>query len=184
MYEIGECNNCSQHFLVVRNLPHGTVRRVYPDAIPRAVNDNLPIQIKRDFEEALIDESVGSHRSAVTMARRALQGICIDQGAPTTRTITDKHGKDRVVKNDLSRQIDWLLDQQIITKPLNKMAHEVRSVGNEGAHPEDAEYEIEITPEDTSEIIALLDAFAQTLYISTAILQKRIDKRNTQSTPQ
>lgn len=176
IYEIGECNNCSQHFLVERLMLNGNIMKIYPSAIPKKVTDDLPPQIKKDFEEALIDESIGSHRSAVTMARRALQGICLDQGAPSMRTITSK-GKPIEIKNDLSRQIDWLLSEQIITKPLRSMAHEVRSVGNDGAHPEDAEDDTEISPEDSAEIMALLDAFAQTLYIGPSILKKRIKSR-------
>jgi hypothetical protein len=177
LYEIGECNNCEQHFLVVRTIPDGIIRDLYPRALPGKVSSALPDSIREDFEEALRCESVGAHRATVTMARRALQGICLNQGAPAKRIIKSKDGKERKIKNDLSRQIDWLLTEQIITKPLKNMAHEVRSVGNNGAHPEDAADNTIITPEDTKEIIALLDAFAQTLYIAPSILQKRIDDR-------
>lgn len=178
IYEIGECNNCSQHFLVLRHHPSGGIVRVFPHAIPRSVSDALPEKVKSDFEEALLCESAGAYRAAVTMARRALQSICLDRAAPSKRTVKPKSGQEFEVKNDLSRQIDWLLSEQIITKPLKDMAHEVRSVGNEGAHPEDAEDDTVINEEDSGEILALLEAFAQTLYIAPALLKKRIDEHS------
>lgn len=136
----------------------------------------MPVTIKADFEEALLDQSVGAVRSAVTMARRALQGICLDQGAPASRIIT-KNNQQKQIKNDLSPQIDWLLKEQVITKPLHAMAHEVRTIGNTGAHPEDATDDTELGPEDAAEILALLEAFSQTLYVGPSILQKRIQER-------
>ena len=179
-YEVGECNNCQQHFLVQRILPSAKIVSLNPKALPRVVGDSLPPSIKGDFEEALLCESVGAMRAAVTMARRALQGICLDQGAPSKRTVKDKTGKEREVSNDLARQIDWLLKEQIITKPLKEMAHEVRGVGNNGAHPrpENAEDTTEVKPEDASEMMALLEAFSQTLYVGPSILQKRIETRS------
>src|ERR1700733_5672127 len=86
--KLGECNNCSQHFLVTKLIPSGQILEIYPHTLPGKVSDDLPPQIKADFEEALLDQSVGAIRSSVTMARRALQGICLDQGAPATRTVT------------------------------------------------------------------------------------------------
>lgn len=175
-YQIGECNNCAQHFLVMRLTANNAIARTYPKMLPGQAPEALPESIKKDFQEALVNQSVSSIRSAVVMARRSLQGICLDQGAPKTKTIKSK-GQEKEVKADLSFQIDWLLSQQIITKPLHAMAHEVRSVGNAGAHPEDAMDDTKLTREDASEILALLDAFSQTLYVGPGILGKRTEER-------
>jgi hypothetical protein len=61
-YSISECNSCSQHFLVIRD--DGKIIKIYPDRLPKTVNELIPQDIKTDFEEALLCYSVGAYRGA------------------------------------------------------------------------------------------------------------------------
>ncbi len=172
LYEIGECNNCSQCLLVVRAIPSGSIVRTYPTSLPRAVDDSVPAPIKKDLEESLLCVSVGAFRAAATMARRAVQNICLERGAPATREVKDGE-KTKSLKNDLARQIDWLHEQRIITTELKDWAHEVRVVGNAGAHPGDAEDKVEVTEEDAQNVIELAEALCSTLYIKPKLYRDR-----------
>jgi hypothetical protein len=172
LYEIGECNNCSQHLLVVRNTPSGSILTTYPAALPKPVDEIVPLLVRSDLEEAAVCLTVGAIRAAATMARRSVQNICLDKGAPSRRSITSG-GKPREVQNDLARQIDWLFEKRIITEELRDWAHEVRVVGNSGAHPGDAEDKEEVTRDDSEAALELAGALCSTLYIKSRLYHDR-----------
>ncbi len=171
-YEIGECNSCQQRFLVKRNGTRAIVE-IHPNALPRPIDDSIPSPIKEDMEEASKCLAAGAWRATVVMARRAIQNICLEKGAPRTREITTKEGDQTTVNNSLVNQIDWLYDQRIITKDLKGWAHEIRTVGNEGAHPGEAEDIHPVTQQDAIDVLDLADAFCGPLYIAAAIYSKR-----------
>src|SRR5215207_6749243 len=81
-YEIGECNACAQRFLVYRLVQYGTINRIYPSSLPRPVDPAIPTVICVDIEEALTCLAAGAPRAAAVMARRAMQNICLEKGAP------------------------------------------------------------------------------------------------------
>lgn len=159
-WEAAECNAC--HKVVLIHASDGTI---YPNPLPRAIDNRIKDAIKKDFEEAILCFSAGAHRAAAVMARRALQGICLDKGAEES----DK----------LEKQIDWLFEQRVITKELKDWAHEVRLVGNNAAHPKKPDEDHPISKEDADDILQLLDQFCQVLYVAPAIAGSR--KRPTPS---
>ena len=95
--------------------------------------------VKKDFEEALLCQSVGAYRGAAVLARRAVQSICLDKGA--------KKGEN------LHKQIKELFDKNIITQAIKDWADEVRYIGNDAAHPNKEE----VSKEDSEDILELLD---------------------------
>jgi hypothetical protein len=171
-WSIGQCNNCEQHFLVKRDGVK-TIVELWPKALPRPVNEAIPEAIRSDIEEALRCMTVESYRAAAAMARRAMQSICLDQKAPKKMTIKKKDGSEKTVTANLINQIDWLEEQRIITPSLRNWAHEVRAVGNNGAHPADAEDSEAVSPQDADEAIELVEAFCAALYITPSLYEKR-----------
>ncbi len=100
------------------------------------------------------------------MTRRALQSLCLHEGAPQTKK--NKAGKD--VDVSLSEQIDWLAKNEKITRQLKEWAHEVRYVGNDGAHPGD---NADVSQDDTTEMLELLESVTNVLYVAEHNFQKR-----------
>lgn len=162
IYEIGECNSCDFFVLVQRFA--GNVVNIYPNPLPKTVQEKTPEFLKRDMEEAYLCFSVGAYRATGVLARRALQLCCIEKGAPDKR---------------LEEQIDWLLDQQIITKELKDWAHEVRLTGGDAAHPPKKVTDDErVEKNDADDILTLLEEFINILYIAPKLAEERRQKRN------
>ncbi len=161
-YDISECNSCDFFVLVQRY--SGSIQRIYPHPLPKSIHEKTPEFLKKDLNEANLCLSVGSYRAAGIMARRALQLCCIEKGAP------DKKLQD---------QIDWLLNQQIITKELKNWAHEVRLTGNDSAHPpKDISKDEPVSREDADDILILLEKLIDVLYIAPALAEERRQRRN------
>ena len=121
-HAVEECNNCQQHFLTIRlKNQYGQILKSYPEGLPKTVNSLISDSVKKDFEEALLCQSVGAYRGAAVLARRAVQLICLDKGA--------KKGEK------LHKQIEELFDNNIITQDIKDWADEVRYIGNDAAHP-------------------------------------------------
>src|SRR3989344_9222348 len=165
-FEIAECNGCD-FFVLVRRYG-GSIQKIYPDPLPKSIHEKTPDFLKKDLEEANLCFAVGAYRAAGFMARRALQICYIEKGAPD---------------NKLQDQIDWLLNQQIITKELKEWAHEVRLTGNDAAHPpKDVLKDEAVSSEDADDILTLLEKFIDVLYIAPALAEERRQRRNSTQT--
>ena len=160
-YEISECNGCDFFFLVKRC--YNKIESIYPNTLPKPIPEKTPDFLKDDLKEVYACLTTDSYRAVGVMARRALQKCCIKKGAPNKK---------------LQEQIDWLLEQQIITKDLKEWAHEVRLTGNDAAHPpEDPSKDDIVTREDAEDILLLLEGLIQVLYITPALTQERRQRR-------
>jgi len=154
LYWIGECNSCHKAVLI-----NDQLNEKYPLSMPKPVDPRIPEPIRNDFKESQKCLSIGAHRAAGVMARRALQNCCLDKGAK---------------ENDrLEKQIDWLYNQGIITKGLKEWAHEVRLTGNDAAHPSKPGEDTPVTKEDAEDILSLLEQLTSVLYIAPAIAEER-----------
>jgi len=80
------------------------------------------------------------------MVRRTLEGICHDHGS---------------TKSTLAASLAELEGQGKLDKRLTEWAHELRSLGNLGAHytPED------VTREDAADALAFVEALLDYLYV-------------------
>ena len=160
---ISECNSCNFFFLVERNYS-GNIRNISPKTLPKPIKERTPDFLKKDLEEAYLCFSVNAYRATGVMARRALQLCCIEKGAPANKILIE--------------QIQWLLEQQVITKDLNDWAHEVRLTGNDSAHPsKDINKDNPISQDNAEDILNLLEQFIETLYITPALAKERQEKR-------
>lgn len=89
------------------------------DQLAKEEKHFIPVEIRKDYEEALKCKSISSHRASCAMFRRALQGALLQKGADA--------------KLDLIKQIESL---DVLPKDVKDWAHQIRIFGNWGAHPD------------------------------------------------
>ena len=130
---------------------------IIPAPLPDPTDDRIKREIKIDIDEAKICFSVKAYRACAIMCRRALQIICIDNGANQNKNLND--------------QIEELFENRTITKKIADWANSVRWVGNDAAHPKNEE----VTPDDADRILKLTEQIADNLYVTDA-LSKEVDK--------
>lgn len=160
---IAVCNNrdCRMPMLVNN---HGTV---IPTPQPPASDERIPDHVRRDLDEAKRCATVGAWRGCATMARRALQAGCLLKGAD--------EGKK------LQQQIDQLHTLGVITKELKEWAHEVRFLGNDGAHPPKDFANDVVSEDDADDALDLTEEFLEVVFVTPARAAARKAKRT--STP-
>ncbi len=158
LWWIGICNACRRVVLVL-----GKGAQVYPSPRPSPSDERIPEHIRRDLDEAKLCFSVGAFRGTASMARRALQSACILKGAP-------KQAK-------LWKQIDWMRDQALITEDMRTWAHEIRYVGNDGAHPPEDPDDPVATVADAENVLQLTEQMLDVLFVTPAIADEQRQKR-------
>lgn len=114
--------------------------------------------IASDFTEAQKCYDIGAARPSAAMCRRSLQAAALHLGASPTKR--------------LQHQIDEL----DITKDLKDWAHQVRIIGNAGAHPDKDGLE-DVTLDDALEAIH----FAEEFYNYVFVMPERVRKRQAAS---
>lgn len=93
----------------------------WPAAQPPRIPEHLPAGIERSFMQGETNLALPDHaEAAATMFRRALD-------------LTLK-AKFPELKGDLNKKITRLADDHIVPQSLAEWAHEVRVIGNDGAH--------------------------------------------------
>lgn len=132
------------------NAATGTVIEMYPSPQAAAAED-FPNSVKIPFREAIQSLTIGAPNAAATMARRAIQEACREQGVPAE-------------KRNLINQIDWLFEEHTISPQLKDLAHAVREKGNLGAHGEHHVF-TEVAPEDAEAVVDLAQALFEHLYV-------------------
>ena len=85
-----------------------------------------------------------------------MQSSALHQGAPDKRPVD---------------QINWLRDQQLITPQMAELAHHIRSLGGDGAHPPKNVLD-EVDDEDSRRSLEFLDHFLTYVYKIPASLQR------------
>lgn len=81
---------------------------------------SIPNQVEHIYTEALRIKHIAPNAFAVQI-RRALEAVCVDQGAPS---------------GPLYKKLKWLSDQNKIPYALAEMGEILRLLGNIGAHPD------------------------------------------------
>jgi uncharacterized protein DUF4145 len=164
------CPGCRQPIIVVVSHNDGApsqnfrIHSVFPmGKIDDSVPEEIDYPVREDFREAKRCFAVKAYKGAVTMCRRIVQVSAIALGASAGKRLVD--------------QIDEITAKQVITPTLQRFAHEIRSVGNAGAHPsEDLD---EINEEDAKDILEFTDQFLEHVYV----MPKKLEKRKAARTP-
>lgn len=125
-------------------------KMVEPEYSYRHYPDYIPEQIRQDYEEACKIVSL-SPKASATLSRRCLQGM-----------IRDFHG---VKENTLHKEIETIKPQLGIK--VYEALHNLRSIGNIGAHPEqDINLIVDIDEGEAETIIKLIEFLMDKWYIA------------------
>jgi hypothetical protein len=159
---MGKCNSCALPLLIM-----GNGSEVLPSPRPSPTNERIPDHIRRDLDEAKRCQTVSASRACVAMARRAMQAACLLKGADA--------------KKRLFEQIDQLAAIGIITADLRASAHEVRHLGNDGAHPPKEPESDQVSEEDADDALELAEQFLEVVFVLPALAAERRAKRTSKS---
>jgi hypothetical protein len=138
----------------------------YPKRTPK-IDKSVPANIANDYIEAIKCFDVGAPKASVAMCRRALQSSVVEKGA---------------TKDKLNDQIDELCDKGIITKDIREWAHEIRFMGNIGAHP-DKDGLKDVTLEDAQEMLEFVEQYLNYVYIMPSRVITHREKRKVTEKP-
>lgn len=123
----------------------------------------VPDPILEDLRQADLAWRAGAANGAGLLLRRALQYICRDKGC---------------TGSNLKEEIDALAPQYVATD-MTQLAHSIRIVGNELAHP-DPQNAVTITEEDVSTCWEFVIQLIRVIYITprqSDALQERLGKQ-------
>ena len=168
-FAIQQCQNCGGliliHFMIEKNKPREEIF-VYPSYIPKTDESIFP-KASIDFIEGVRCAEINANKASATMFRRSLQQIMIDKNAQGNRLID---------------QIKDLQSRNIITTELSDWAHEIRFLGNDGAHPSNDGLD-EITSKEIDEIIEFINSLFQYIYIMPKkVLEAKTRRSNKETT--
>jgi hypothetical protein len=157
-----QCESCKKFGLVVgvkqNQQAQAALIALYPAGAPdETVDPNVPDSVAQDVKEALRCLWVKAYKACVVMCRRAIQSSAIAQSAKGGRLID---------------QIDDLAKEGKITEALRQFAHEVRLVGNDGAHPDKDGLE-NVTANDATDIVEFTREYLHHVYVMPAKLKAR-----------
>ena len=160
-----QCQGCLEYILgIARYTPGGGpsmhalhYEEHYPLGKPdETLGDGIPDKIASAVKEGVRCRWVKSYRACAVMCRRAIQASAIELGASPNKKLND--------------QIDELAARNIITSSLQKFAHEIRDVGNIGAHPDKLD---DVSERDADDIMAFTIQYLEHVYVMPAKLKAR-----------
>lgn len=150
VHQIQRCQACGK--LVYRLLEGGgpqlIIRAQWPLVGIRAAHSAVPAPIGADWHEAHLCQSIGAFRAAAAMARRAVQGVAIEQSAKGST---------------LNAQLKDLEAKATLHPMLIEWADHIRLLGNSGAHPGTDGLET-VSEEEAAEVVRFLDELLRWLY--------------------
>lgn len=149
-----QCTHCKGPMLYLVPVGNGTTADSLMFPIPLNTDEKfakcLPPAIYEDLRQAQLAFNVTAYLGAGMLLRRACQNICRDK---------ECQGKD------LYKEIDDLVSKNLITRDMAEMAHSVRIIGNEIAHPSPNEVLV-ITADDVRICYAFLKQLVQVIYVN------------------
>ena len=143
-----ECASCSR--FTTAAVGRKGIGYYPPQGKARIEVEGVPDSIVADYNEAVVCLQLYAYKAAAAMARRAVQGVCLDLGADP--------------KSRLFDQIDALNDKGEFTNRLRKLAHRTRLFGNTGAHPGSDGLD-SVEPGEAEQAVAFVEHLLQHVYI-------------------
>lgn len=153
---VGRCKSplCGQPILVM-----GRGAMIFPRIWLDPPDENIPKNVRRDYEEALLCRAYHLPQAAAVMARRTIQTAAIEKGAP----------KD----GNLHSQISHLEKEGIVTVDLRESLDVIRNYGNDGAHTTQRR----VTTNDAKEILDAVNDVLRFLFVTPARNKKMRENR-------
>jgi hypothetical protein len=148
-YTLARCQDCGSVALFLREdvgdgFENDSYYRLWP-AQKRHIGFALPAIVRQSYEQAVICENAKAYIAAAVMVRRALEAIT-KQYEPAARSLHDA--------------MNSMLSRGLISKELADWGHELRTIGNLGAHATD----VSISREDAVEALDFLQAMLEIFY--------------------
>jgi hypothetical protein len=138
------------------------IKRIEPEFSYIHYPDYIPEQIRQDYEEACKIVSL-SPKASATLSRRCLQGMIRDFHNVEKKNLVDEIN---AIKNDLGTDIFSAL-------------HNLRSIGNIGAHPErDINLIVEIDEGEAQKLIKFIELLMDKWYIKREEERKMLEEIN------
>jgi hypothetical protein len=148
-HQIQRCQACGgQVYRMVDINEQGRTLAQWPLKGIRATHPAVPAPIAADWLEAHLCLTIRAFRGAAAMARRAVQGVAIDQGA-----------KDA----PLNAQLRELESKATLHLTMVEWADHIRLLGNVGAHPGADGLET-VSEEEAQDVVRFLDELLRWLY--------------------
>jgi hypothetical protein len=167
-YTLLQCLDCREASLQVREVynwfddPGPEIPKFAYPAM-RQLSDEVPKDLRREFEEAQVCLNAKAYTATVVMARRTLEGICKDNGI-----------NERVLAKGLKK----MEELGLIDRTLADWADGLRVLGNQGAHYTGTR----VARQDAVDALAFAEALVDQIYV----MRKRFDefrKRREQTAP-
>lgn len=160
------CPNCKRFIVQLLNyFPSGSVRRtylVYPRSTSRSpISKDIPNKFAQDFKEACL-VLADSPKASAALSRRCLQNI-----------LREKAG---VKPQNLSKEIDDVLQKKELPNYLAEGIDALRNVGNFAAHPIKSESTgevVEVEPGEAEWLLDLLEGLFDFYFIQPALLAEK-----------
>ena len=153
MYYAALCRRCESPFLIRQSLhcipaefETITSEDILFPVSSRLPTEEVPIPVRRAFDQALRSLTSSSFDACALMCRRALEALCNEFGAKS---------------KNLHAKLDELSKQGKIDTRLMKWAHGVRAVGNEAAH----DTESELSQNDAKDALDFTEAILMYVYV-------------------
>lgn len=135
----------------------------------------IPEGIREDYAEATRCMYVEGYKSAVVMCRRVIEAIACDKLGEKA-----KDAKDNTVK--LHALIDLLHSDGWITRDLRASAHELRHLGNYGAHVQDDGLD-QVEPQEARDVREITWQLLYTIYVAPFKTDELRKARTGKATP-
>jgi len=159
IYSFLKCPQCQTPLLAEENL--FGISRLYPPQDSR-VNPNLPVPLRRAYEEALACFKSKAYTATAIMCRKTLEGICIEHGA-NGRTLVSS--------------LKDLKDKGVIENRLYEWADALRISGNEAAHG----VNVTISAEDAKDILEFTNALLEYVFTFRDKFEEFKNRRSTKA---
>ena len=151
-----QCPNieCHGHAFVV--LRQNKVIQSYPPSTIDFNADDIPENVVKSFEEALLAHAAGCHMASALMVRRTLEEVCSNKEA---------------TGSDLKKRIANLRGKVVIPEELFEAMDELRLLGNDAAHIEAKSYD-NISETELGVAIEFTKELLKGIYQYTSLLAK------------
>ena len=163
---LDDCQNCraTTYFRAMK----GSGNEVF-DQYPKVIEEapaELPDQVRRAFHEALVCYGAEAPNGSLLMCRRALQ-----------ETMNDL----KAVKGDLPKQLEYLVEERVITPQLREWADQSRIGGKIAAHGTGGDEwgdpdKIWGNMDDAEIVIGYLKGFFDYVYVFEEQMKQRMKK--------
>jgi hypothetical protein len=169
-YILVGCQACKSAVLLVQEAEWGgggwgdwgEPSLVWPDDSNKTLSIRIPQPIRRELIEAKACYKDKHYTAAAVMVRRTLEGVCVHQGKPNM---------------PLFRALKELQEEEKLEGRLVQWAHELRGMGNQGAH-----FSMDpVGREDAQDGLALAEAIVDYLYVFTATYEEFKKRRSPQA---